>query len=84
MENKAEFLKELHDLLHKYNVEISIGLDGDTHCLDSWIEITHRPDPKRFVHIEIAKFSNGEISEYDLKEYLPLVPLDIDELNLSL
>lgn len=71
MENRNEFLQELHDLLEKYNVEISIGLDGDTHGLDSWISIEHRPDPNSFRYVEILKL-NGEISAHDLKPHLPL------------
>lgn len=72
MENKPQFIKELHDLLEKYNVEISIGLDGDTHGLDSWISITHRPDPKSFKDIEILKLN--DLSHHDLKPYLSSQP----------
>ena len=75
MENRDAFIKELHDLLAKYNVEISIGLDGDTHGLDSWISIDHRPDPKLFKYEEILRV-NDTISPYDLKPYLPIFTKD--------
>ncbi len=68
MENRNEFIKELHDLLTKYNVEISIGLDGDTHGLDSWLTIQHRPNPKLFTYEEILKID--DLTAYDLKPYL--------------
>lgn len=80
MENKQQFIKELHDLLEKYRVEISIGLDGDTHCLSSWISIDHRPDNKSLKYSEVLRFNNGEISAYDLK---PLIPIDFSGLNLE-
>lgn len=68
MENKFQFIKELHDLLEKYNVEISIGLDGDTHGLDSWISIWHRESIKSFKYEEILKLN--DLSHHDLKPYL--------------
>lgn len=80
MENRIEFLKELHDLLDKYKVEISIGLDGDTHGLDSWIEITHQPDPKRCAYVQIATFNQGCVGAYELK---PHIPHTFTELNLE-
>lgn len=63
-----QFIKELHDLLAKYNAEISIGLDGDTHGLDSWLEVNLRLDPTKFKYETILKVS--ELSQYDLKEFL--------------
>lgn len=69
MENKQQFIKELHDLLEKYNVEISVGLDGDTHGLDSWIEISHRPNPQNFKYEKVLKLN--DLSYHDLKPYLP-------------
>ena len=69
MENKPQFIKELHDPLEKYNVEISIGLDGDTHGLDSWLSVSHRPNPNSFKDVEILKLDN--LSHHDLKPYLP-------------
>jgi hypothetical protein len=68
MENSNEFITELHNLLEKYNVQISIGLEGDTHCLDSWIEITHQPNPKRYVYDTILQLDN--ISHHDLKPHI--------------
>lgn len=65
---RNEFLKELHDLLEKYNVEISIGLDGDTHGLDSWLCIDRRISPNKFKYEEILKIDN--LSSYDLKPHL--------------
>lgn len=79
MENRLAFLKELHDLLDKYKVEISIGLDGDTHCLDSWIEITHQPDPTRSKYINVLTLNDG-LSAYDLKAH---IPQNFDDLNLE-
>jgi len=72
MENKPQFIKELHDLLEKYSVDISIGLDGDTHGLDSWISISHRPTPNSFKDVEILKLN--DLSHHDLKPYLPSQP----------
>jgi len=69
MENRKEFLQALHDLLEKYNVEISLNLDGDTHCLDSWLSIEHRPDPKSHKTVEILTL-NDDLSAHDLKPHL--------------
>ncbi len=68
MENKQQFIIELHDLLEKYNVEISVGLDGDTHGLESWIDISHRSDPKSCRYETIL--SIDELSAYDLKPFI--------------
>jgi hypothetical protein len=67
MDAKIAFLQELHDLLAKYNAEISIGLDGDTHGLDSWIDIQFRQGTS-FIYEEVGKFT--ELSQYDLKHFL--------------
>ena len=67
MDAKIAFLNELHDLLDKYNAEISIGLDGDTHGLDSWIDIQFRVGTS-FKYEEVGKFN--ELTKYDLKPYL--------------
>jgi len=61
---EEKFLKELHDLLEKYSVEISIGLSGDTHGVDSWIEISRRID-RRYEEI----FRIDSLSAYDLKQF---------------
>jgi hypothetical protein len=68
MENKQQFLNELHDLLDKYNVEISVGLDGDTHGVNSWIDIDHRPDPKKFKYETILRLN--DLNAYDLKPHI--------------
>lgn len=59
MENKKEFLQELYNLLAKYNVEININLNGDTHCLDSWLSIDHKPDPKSWKTVEILQIHDS-------------------------
>ncbi len=66
MDVKLAFLKELHDLLAKYNAEISVGLDGDTHGLDSWIDVQFRVGTS-FKYEEVGKFK--ELSAHDLKIY---------------
>lgn len=66
MDAKIAFLQELHDLLAKYNAEISIGLDGDTHGLDSWIDVEFRQGTS-FKYEEVGKFS--ELTQYELKSY---------------
>lgn len=58
MDNKKEFLQELSNLLEKYNVEININLDGDTHGLDSWLTIDHRPVAKSWKTNEVFKTSD--------------------------
>jgi hypothetical protein len=63
---RENFLKEFHDLLEKYNVEISIGLDGDTHGLNSWIDIEHRKGSK----YETILTLGGEINVHELKQYI--------------
>jgi hypothetical protein len=68
MENPKQFLKELHDLLDKYNVEISVGLDGDTHGVSADIVIDYRPDPKSFKYETILKLH--EVTAYDLKPHV--------------
>jgi hypothetical protein len=65
---KEQFLKELHDLLEKYSMEISIGLDGDTHGVSAEIVIEHRPDPKSFKYETVLKLH--EITAYDLKPHI--------------
>ena len=68
MSKKDEFIKELHDLLEKYNAEISIGLDGDTHGLDSWMDIEFRDD-NSFRYENVLKVD--ELNKYSLKKHLP-------------
>lgn len=68
MSKKDEFIKELHDLLEKYNAEISIGLDGDTHGLDSWMDIEFR-DGDSFRYENVLKVD--ELNKYTLKKHLP-------------
>lgn len=68
MENKAEFLKELHDLLEKYSIEISIYLDGDTHGVSACLEIEHRNHDNGDRYESVL--SIDELSSYDLKPYL--------------
>ena len=61
MASKTEFKKELKALLKKYNVDIYVMLDGDTHGVTDSIVIDM--DNK-----EIMRFENpAEISQYDLK-----------------
>jgi hypothetical protein len=67
-EERDSFIQELHDLLEKYNVEISIGLDGDTHGLDSWIDVDHRVG-KSFKYEKIFQ-TNGEITVQELKQIM--------------
>jgi hypothetical protein len=84
MDNKKQFLQELHDLLDKYQVEISIGLDGDTHGLDSWIEIMHQPNPKINKYETIITFNDGCVGAYELKQHIPLdVEKLVNELGLK-
>lgn len=68
MENKDKFIQELHDILEKYNVEISIGLDGDTHGLASWIEISHRVNSSSFKYESILTLD--DLTAYDLKKHI--------------
>jgi len=68
MENKQQFIIELHDLLEKYGAEISIGLDGDTHGLQSWIDIDFRPEPKSWKYEHVIKIDC--LSSYDLKPFI--------------
>lgn len=68
MSKKDEFIKELHDLLEKYNAEISIGLDGDTYGLDSWMDIEFR-DGNSFRYENVLKVD--ELNQYNLKKHLP-------------
>jgi hypothetical protein len=84
MENRDLFLKELHDLLEKYSIEICIGLDGDTHGLDSWLSIDHKPNPKSFKCEEILRLNNGELDIYELKPHIKhLLVNNFDELGLD-
>ena len=86
MDNKQQFLTELHNLLDKYQVEISIGLGGDTHGfgLDSWIEIMHQPNPKINKYETILTFNDGCVGAYELKQYIPInVDKLMDELGLK-
>ena len=48
--NKSDaFLKELSELLKKYNAEIYVGLEGDTHGVSSFIVIdVDRKEVDRF------------------------------------
>ena len=62
------FIEELHNLLEKYNVEISIGLDGDTHGLDSWIAVDYRIG-NSFKYENIFQ-TNGEITTQELKQIM--------------
>lgn len=67
MDAKITFLQELHDLLDKYNAEISVGLDGDTHGVTSWIDIEFRLGDS-FKYELVGKFD--DLNKYDLKAYL--------------
>lgn len=69
-EEKITFLKELHDLFEKYNVEISVKLEGDTHGLDVWLEIEHRLGTS-FKYETIAK-THGEICSAYLKQFITI------------
>ena len=73
MDNRKEFFKELHDLLEKYQVEISVGLEGDTHGLQSWIDISHRPDPKSCKYVTVLTLD--ELTHHDLT---PHFDFDLD------
>ena len=66
MVNKKAFLQELHALLEKYNVEININLDGDTHGLDSWLTVDHKPDPKSWKTEEILR-TNDSVDKYEIE-----------------
>jgi len=66
VENKDKFIKELHDLLEKYNIEISVGIEGDTHGVTTWINIEHKPKPNIWEQI----LSLDELTAYDLKSVL--------------
>jgi len=68
MENRIEFFRELHDLLNKYSMEINIGIDGDTHGVDTWISLDHRPDPKSWNTVEILTLD--DVTPSTLKIYL--------------
>ena len=70
MENKKQFLKELHDLLEKYDVEIDIELDGDTHGVSSDLIISHKLPP--IGHRQMSKYeelfrTSGSIDKYELE-----------------
>ena len=67
MSKKDEFIKELHDLLAKYNAEISIGLDGDTHGLDSWIDVDFRIGTT-FKYENVLKVN--ELDKFTLNKFL--------------
>ncbi len=55
------FKKELKDLLEKYNAEIYVELDGDTHGVSDALIVDI--DNK-----EVMRFENpSEISQYDIK-----------------
>ena len=60
MASKTEFKKELKALLKKYNADIYVMLDGDTHGVSEAIVIDI--DDK-----EAMRFENpGEITHYEL------------------
>ncbi len=68
MKNKKEFLTELYSLLDRYDVEINLNLDGDTHGLQSWLTIDHRIAVRSWKTEEWLKADS--IGKYELKEEL--------------
>ena len=58
--NINNFRNELRDLLEKYNAEIYVELDGDTHGVSDALVID-------FGNVEIMRFDNSSVSHYDLK-----------------
>ncbi len=64
---EQQFIEELYDLLVKYNAEISINLDGDTHGLDSWISVDFR-EGQSFRYKNVMEVN--ELDQYTLKEHL--------------
>jgi len=61
MSKLTEFKKEFKTLLEKYNVDISVELDGDTHCLDDALVIEIDDN-------EVMRFDNpSSISHHDIK-----------------
>ena len=70
MENKQTFIKELHDLLEKWNVEINIDIEGDTHGVNTYICVDHRIAPPTLFKYEEVLRLNDELSPYSLKKYI--------------
>jgi hypothetical protein len=77
MEKKKEFLEEFYQLLDKYNVEINMGLDGDTHGVNSWLCIDHAPDTAMRWKTEEIVNTLGSIDKWLIKEELDR----LDRLN---
>jgi len=68
MDNRNEFIKELHALLEKYKIEISVGINGDTHGVSTWLDVMHQPDPKVCKYEEILTLN--ELTAHDLKPHI--------------
>ena len=63
------FLRELADLLEKYNASISfsVGSCSDTHGLyDEKMVISIRPDPKSWKEIDVLEVDGWAISASDI------------------
>lgn len=57
---KEEFLKELQELLTKYNADFWISLDGDTHGVSAELVVDVN-------NKEVLRRSDGTLSKYDIK-----------------
>lgn len=58
-----KFINDLKEFMTKYQVEIYIELDGDTHCLLETMVIESKTDK-----IRIERSSSGSIDYDDLKQ----------------
>ena len=66
---KNKFLRELADLLEKYNANIgfSVGSCSDTHGLyDEKMVISIRPDPKSWKEFDILEVDGWNFSASDI------------------
>lgn len=58
--NKTEFKRELKELLKKYNADIYVELDGDTHGVSD--ALIFDIDDK-----EVMRFNDSSVSHHDIK-----------------